>query len=463
MDKIEALAVINKLSLLENIFKGYMISLKLADLHNSEVALKKNSEDYKKAGVDCEEELFLIKKTLKDLQDDPKRLEGITRSDLLSLNSISSNIGLVCAFLECNQKDNKFLIDKICKIDELIFLRVIYNLVEAWKPYWMAKLEDEGFDYRESIISVDLLCTTIYQFKEIIGRDNKDSDTLFAINHLRGNLEASLREMDEAEEIGEESQSEIDFFDPCLRLQDDLDDGSVVLYDDEDIYREITRFKFYLLEREKEDRSILLESVTNKLLYAYFLRRNKVNRKNPKDRNRHLMLMYEMIITSIITNISWDLKIEYSKEFKKEWEARTDKGITVIYLLTMEMPHPFSANKKQTMPKELDTKEARELFGKTVNLGYCKKDNSLYRWTATGGVFGCFVDCASERLKVRSSNNRIPWSMFEKAFQCEKTTISTAKSAVNSYTMKGLNPPVGYEDIAKICNINFQEKRDRRL
>lgn len=390
-------------------------------------------------------------------------MEGITRSDLLSLNSISSNIGLVCAFLECNQKDNKFLIDKICKIDELIFLRVIYNLVEAWKPYWMAKLEDEGFDYRESIISVDLLCTTIYQFKEIIGRDNKDSDTLFAINHLRGNLEASLREMDEAEEIGEESQSEIDFFDPCLRLQDDLDDGSVVLYDDEDIYREITRFKFYLLEREKEDRSILLESVTNKLLYAYFLRRNKVNKKNPKDRNRHLMLMYEMIITSIITNISWDLKIEYSKEFKKEWEARTDKGITVIYLLTMEMPHPFSANKKQTMPKELDTKEARELFGKTVNLGYCKKDNSLYRWTATGGLFGCFVDCASERLKVRSSNNRIPWSMFEKAFQCEKTTISTAKSAVNSYTMKGLNPPVGYEDIAKICNINFQEKRDRRL
>ena len=131
MDKIEALAVINKLSLLEYIFKGYMISLKLADLHNSEVALKKNSEDYKKAGVDCEEELSLIKKTLKDLQDDPKRLEGITRSDLLSLNSISSNIGLVCAFLECNQKDNKFLIDKICKIDELIFLRVIYNLVEA--------------------------------------------------------------------------------------------------------------------------------------------------------------------------------------------------------------------------------------------------------------------------------------------------------------------------------------------
>ena len=78
----------------------------------------------------------------------------------------------------------------------------------------------------------------------------------------------------------------------------------MVLYDDEDIYREITRFKFYLLEREKEDRSILLESVTNKLLYAYFLRRNKVNKKNPKDRNRHSMLMYEMIITSIITNIS---------------------------------------------------------------------------------------------------------------------------------------------------------------
>lgn len=115
------------------------------------------------------------------------------------------------------------------------------------------------------------------------------------------------------------------------------------------------------------------------------------------------------------------------------------------------------------MPKELDTKEARELFEKTVNSGYCKKDNSLYRWTATGSLFGFFVDCASERLKVRSSNNRIPWSMFEKAFQCEKTTITTAKSAVNGYATKELNPPVGYEDIAKICNINFQKKRNRRL
>ncbi len=292
--------------------------------------------------------------------------------------------------------------------------------MEAWKPYWMAKLEDEGFDYRESIISVDLLCTTICQFKEIIGRDNKDSDTLFAINHLRGNLEASLREMDEAEEIGEESQSEIDFFDPCLRLQDAPDDGSVVFYDDEDIYREITRFKFYLLEREKEDRSILLESVTNKLLYAYFLSRNKVDKKNPKDRNRPLMVIYEMIITSIITNISWDLKIKYSEEFKKEWKARTDKGITVIDLLTMEMPHPFSANKKQTMPKELDTKEARDLFEKTAKFGYCTKDGSLYRWIGTLALLGYFVDKASEYLKIRSSNNRIPWKIFKEAFQCER-------------------------------------------
>lgn len=463
MDKIDVLAAINRLSLLENIFKGYMISLKQTDLYESEVALKENSEDYKKSDVDCEKELSLIEKVQKDLEDDSRRLTGITRSDLLSLNSISSNMGLICAFLECNQKDNEFLIDKMCKIDELIFLRVIYNLVEAWKPYCMEKLEDVSFDYRESIISVDLLCTTLYQFKEIMGRDNKDSDTLFTINHLRGNLEASLREMDEAEEIGEESRNEIDFFERCLRLQDAFDDESVVYYDDEDIYREITRFKFYLLEREKEDRSILLESVTRKLLDAYFLKRNKVNNKDPKDRNRLLMIMYEMIITSIITNIGWDLKIEYSEEFKKEWEVRTDEGITVIDLLKMGKPHPFSANKKQTMPKELDTKEARNLFKRIVELGYCKKDNSLYRWTATVSLFGLFVDFASEFLKVRSSNNRIPWSMFKDAFQCEESTITTAKSAVNDYTTKGLNPPIGYECIEKVCNINFRKKIDRKL
>lgn len=41
MDKVKALAVINRLSLLENIFKGYMISLKQVDLYKSEVAVKR--------------------------------------------------------------------------------------------------------------------------------------------------------------------------------------------------------------------------------------------------------------------------------------------------------------------------------------------------------------------------------------------------------------------------------------
>ena len=65
-------------------------------------------------------------------------------------------------------------------------------------------------------------------------------------------------------------------------------------------------------------------------------------------------------------------------------EARTDKGITVIDLLTMEMPHPFSANKKQPMPKELDTKKL-ENYLKNSQLGYCKKIIVCSRWTATGG------------------------------------------------------------------------------
>lgn len=107
MDKVKALAVINRLSLLENIFKGYMISLKQVDLYKSEVALKENSKVYKEYGVDYEKELSLIEKASKKLEDDSKLvgISKITRSDLLSLKSISSNIGLVCAFLECNRKE----------------------------------------------------------------------------------------------------------------------------------------------------------------------------------------------------------------------------------------------------------------------------------------------------------------------------------------------------------------------
>lgn len=450
MDKVKALAVINRLSLLENIFKGYMISLKQADLYESEVALKENSKVYKKYGVDYEKELSLIEKASKKLEDDSKLvgISKITRSDLLSLKSISSNIGLVCAFLECNRKDNEYLIDKICKIDELIFLRVIYNLVEAWQPYYIAELEDISLDYRESIISVDLLCTTLYQFKEIIGRNNKD--TLSNINRLRDNLDASLNEMDEAEKIGEESQDEIDFFDRCLRPRRDFNNKSVVYYDDEDIYRETIRFRSYLLEIDKEDRTTLLELVTEKLLYAYFSARKKVNGNNPKDGNRRLMTMYDMIITSIVTNICWNLKIKYSDDFKKEWENKVDKGIVAIKLLNQEKPHS-STNKKQTIPKELDTKEAKDLFEKTAKFGYCTKDGSLYRWIGTLALLGYFVDKTSKYLKIRSSNNRIPWKIFKEAFQCEETDIATAKSAVNDYKNKTFNYPIGYDDIEKIC------------
>lgn len=105
----------------------------------------------------------------------------------------------------------------------------------------------------------------------------------------------------------------------------------------------------------------------------------------------------------------------------------------------------------KTLPEKLDTKEAKALFQKIIDLDHCVSDGNVYKWTGTPSLFGYFVDVASDFLNVRPSNNRLPWKIFKIAFQCSDKDISTAKQAVNDYKNKELSEPEGFLDIKNLC------------
>lgn len=114
-------------------------------------------------------------------------------------------------------------------------------------------------------------------------------------------------------------------------------------------------------------------------------------------------------------------------------------------------PQQNKPEQPKTLPKELDTDEAKALFQEITDLGYCTFDGNLYQWTGTPSLFGYFVDIVSDFLNVRPSNGRLPWRLFKPTFQCSDTDISTAKQAVNDYKNKNQSEPEGFLSIKNIC------------
>ena len=93
--------------------------------------------------------------------------------------------------------------------------------------------------------------------------------------------------------------------------------------------------------------------------------------------------------------------------FINEWKARCNTDIfTFIDMLGMQKDNLLVEKKeKESLPNKLRTKEAKDLFKKIIELGYCVKDGGLYKWTGTDALYGYFVDVASYFLNVRPSNN----------------------------------------------------------
>lgn len=105
------------------------------------------------------------------------------------------------------------------------------------------------------------------------------------------------------------------------------------------------------------------------------------------------------------------------------------------------------ANSPQAIPQELNTDRAKEIFAKAVEAGLVSKD---YKWLATAGLYGYFVDMVSKELDIKTGAGRIQWALFKKTIVNHDTIVSTAKQAINSYNNKGFSPPNGDDIVDKI-------------
>ena len=150
---------------------------------------------------------------------------------------------------------------------------------------------------------------------------------------------------------------------------------------------ETTRLKFYLMDKNKEDRIIVATWVIDKLLHSYYGAREKINPQSSFDINRYLMSLYEALIVGTGTHVLWTLKIKLDEDFIREWELKTD--YFPFKFLFEGKPMPFIEREKReklsdngmVLPKELDTDEAKEFFNKVIKAGFM--DNN---YKPVGGI-----------------------------------------------------------------------------
>ena len=100
--------------------------------------------------------------------------------------------------------------------------------------------------------------------------------------------------------------------------------------------------------------------------------------------------------------------------------------------------------------------EVKDLFEQMGKAGYCTKEGDLYRWNKSIALWGYMVDEVSDCLKLRPSNDTIPWEKFAPAFtNIAQPQIKTAREAVSKYSdRKGKlsisNKPEGWEGLERV-------------
>ena len=195
-----------------------------------------------------------------------------------------------------------------------------------------------------------------------------------------------------------------------------------------------------------------------------FYMRNKEGKEySEKEEGRIVIEIYDMIkehedeINSLAVEINEKIPPTLDEDFTN---AILDFRVICFFYHSCysHIRHLFVEEHKETnqnpttdcgkLPKELNTPKARELFGK---ISSCEKDGDLYKWTGSASLFGYFVDRTSDFLYIRPSNNRMPWKIYQQAFQISESSISTAKSAVKNYTHNGKSEPEGFYEIKQAC------------
>lgn len=135
-------------------------------------------------------------------------------------------------------------------------------------------------------------------------------------------------------------------------------------------------------------------------------------------------------------------------------------------LMAEERCHQSEATDSKSMPKELQTDDAKALFGRLVNEGFCSPDGGLYKWKGTMALWGYFVEEASDSLGVRPSNDNKPWALFARAFtDITKRNIDTAKNYVaksthicNNGIREWLKEPKGSKQLGSVIYPDYSEE-----
>lgn len=272
-----------------------------------------------------------------------------------------------------------------------------------------------------------------------------------------------------------------DYFCDVLRLQhEDLTVNKIKKYEDKNIVgdscyvgREMARLRSYLLDIDREDRGIILENITEELLYAYFAVRNKIDSKDPHDINRSLMLLYDEILLQIIM-LGWGLRIRYSDKFVAEWKIRVKENNIVSILLGSDKSYSHL-----TLSKGVDVKEGNvtfhsvesktgltTIFNRLKTNKYLDADSSLSAWlyicgqnTESVGVINWVQD---QQLLAHlidmlfgDSDRSNLWSIAKSTFTIKgkELNINSMKNAISKIRVDHKDYPKSFSKLDNILRL----------
>lgn len=220
-----------------------------------------------------------------------------------------------------------------------------------------------------------------------------------------------------------------------------------------EIMSELERFHLYLLEKNDKDRNVILEWLTNDLLTEYYLVRLYMKGKG-KDEHRRILPLLNILnrtLTAVIYVTVNRLKLEYQDTFIDNWKNK------VSYFPYKDLMKLADRAINKTLPTELQTDTAKQLFQKAIQAGMIAQENNLYKWNFeqyTGQLLAYFCQRASHYLDLskrtdRDGNKTINWKVFEKAFGV-KNIISYKNDFMKIYTKF---TPNRYENIDKLFDL----------
>lgn len=104
-----------------------------------------------------------------------------------------------------------------------------------------------------------------------------------------------------------------------------------------------------------------------------------------------------------------------------------------------------------TLPDWAQSTEGAQILNKLAEAGYCSHVGQLYQWNKSKALWVYFADVATEQLKLRGSNERVPWRVIASAFDnITQKDIDNAKSVKTNYTQGYTKTPVGWRVIRDI-------------